>query len=390
MQVLYDSYKMRLELTTMRFVRSFHDEINWDNRLIGLLGAKGVGKSTLLLQHIKLTETQNESLYIQADDFYFSDHRLYDVARQFMSRGGKFLYIDEIHKYRGWSTEIKVIYDTMPQLKVVYSGSSILDLQRGGADLSRRAMQYTMTGLSFREYLNIRNGWNLAPATMDDVLAGKVDFPFDKGRPLQYFGDYLRTGYYPFFAESDYLPKLRQAIMVAVEYDIPHYAEMNITSAAKLKKLLYVLAQSVPFKPNYSELERDLGISRNTLPDYIDYLEKARLLSALRKSTIGKKVLRKIDKLYLDNPNIAYAITDTTPDIGNIRETVFLTWLKDRTNIVASPISDFEIDGKTFELGGRGKGKRQIMTAAEGYVVKDDIEYAYDNIIPLWMFGFVY
>ena len=374
----------------MDFFRPFHETINWDNRLIGLLGSKGVGKSTLLLQHIKKTHPINETLYVQADDFYFSTHRLFDFAYDFFAQGGKYLYIDEIHKYRNWSTEIKQIYDQLPLLHVVYSGSSLLDLERGAADLSRRTREYTMPGLSFREYLNLSLGWNLKTATLDEVLAGKIDFPYGEHRPLKYFKNYVQKGFYPFFNEPDYLPKLKQIIMTTVEDDIPRYAEMSIASREQLKKLMYVLAQSVPYKPNYSELERDLGIPRNSLPDYIAYLEKARLLSALRDKTSGNGVLRKIDKIYLDNPNMAYALSDMLPDSGNMRETLFITWMKDLYPLTASPISDFEINDMTFEVGGKKKGKKQIESATKGYVVKDDIEYAYQNIIPLWMFGFVY
>lgn len=374
----------------MDFFRPFHETINWDNRLIGLLGPKGVGKSTLLLQHIRKTHPLDEALYVQADDFYFTTHRLFDLAYDFFALGGKYLYIDEIHKYKNWSTEIKQIYDQLPLLHVVYSGSSLLDLEKGGADLSRRTREYRMPGLSFREYLNLSMGWNLKPATLDEVLAGKVDFPYKEHRPLKYFKTYMKTGFYPFFKELDYLPKLKRVVMTTVEEDIPRYAEMSVSSREQLKKLMYVLAQSVPYKPNYSELKRDLGIPRNSLPDYIAYLEKARLLSALREKSSGNSILRKIDKIYLDNPNMAFALSDTEPDLGNLRETLFIAWLKDLYPLTASSLSDFEIGERTFEVGGKKKGKKQIETATEGYIVKDDIEYAYQNIIPLWMFGFVY
>lgn len=390
MQNLIKTFRIQLEITPMDFFRSFHETINWDNRLIGLLGSKGVGKSTLLLQHIKKTHDIGESLYVQADDFYFTTHRLFDLAYAFFANGGKFLYVDEIHKYKGWSTEIKQIYDQLPLLHVVYSGSSLLDLEKGGADLSRRTREYKMPGLSFREYLNLSLGWSLKVATLDEVLAGKVDFPYGEHRPLKYIKKYMRKGYYPFFNEPDYLPKLKKVIMTTVEEDIPRYAEMSISSREQLKKLMYVLSQSVPYKPNYSELERDLSIPRNSLPDYIAYLEKARLLSALREKTKGNSVMRKIDKIYLDNPNMAYALSDSEPDLGNMRETIFLAWMKDLYPLTTSPISDFEMNGRTFELGGKKKGKKQIESATEGYIVKDDIEYAYQNIIPLWMFGFVY
>lgn len=390
METLYRTFHLQLEHTSTSFVRFLHDRIAWNSRLIAILGARGVGKTTLLLQHIKLYEKIDEVLFVTADDFYFTVHRLFDLAYQFFSNGGKRLYIDEIHKYKDWSRELKNIYDQIPGLSVVYTGSSVLDLEKGGADLSRRKVEYKLPGLSFREYVNLSQGWNLPPYSLDEILAGKVSFPFEKERPLKLFKEYLSTGYYPFFAETEYPLRLRSVISQMVESDIPVFAEMNIASSVKLKKLLYALAQSVPFKPNYAKLERDLEISRNTLPDYINYLEKAGILNLLRERAQGMKLLEKVEKIYLNNTNMAYILSDATPDIGNIRETAFFAWLRVEHFITSSPVSDFEIDGRTFEVGGKNKTQRQIKQAAEGYIVKDDIEHAYQNVIPLWMFGFVY
>lgn len=390
MQNLYRNFRLQLELTSTDFIRFLHDQIAWESRLIAIVGSRGVGKTTLLLQHIKKYENPEEVLYVTADDFYFTRHRLFDLAYQFYTQGGKKLFIDEIHKYKGWSTEIKNIYDQIPGLRIVYTGSSILDLEKGGADLSRRKVEYNLPGLSFREYINLTQGWQLSAYSLSDIIAGKVQFPYEKERPLKLFKNYLQAGYYPFFQETEYRMRLSSVVKLMVETDIPQFAEMNVASAFKLKKLLYALAQSVPFKPNYTRLERDLEISRNTLPDYLLYLEKAGLINLLREKASGMKVLEKIDKIYLNNTDIAYLLSDTTPDIGNVRETVFFAWMRVGHFITASPISDFEIDGRTFEVGGRNKKQAQIKKAAEGYIVKDDIEYAYRNEIPLWMFGFVY
>ena len=374
----------------MDYVRSFHDKINWKNRLIGLLGQKGVGKSTLLLQHIKNYDNLEETLYVQADDMYFAGHGLFETAYDFFKKGGKRLYIDEIHKYKGWSTEIKMIYDKLPLLSVVYSGSSLLALKKGSADLSRRTIEYTMPGLSFREYLNIANGWNLKTSSLADILKGKVDFPYGEHRPLKYFAEYCKKGYYPYFKEEDFLTKLKQAINETVEHDIPAYAEMPIASAVKLKKLMYVLDNSVPFKPNYSKLSRELEIGRNQLPEYIDYLEKARLLNGLKEKGASDSIIQKVEKLYLNNSNIAYAISDTKPDEGTVRETLFLTWMRETHNVTASKISDFEIEDITFEVGGKNKKGQQVKDADIAYLVKDGIEFVVGNSIPIWMFGFVY
>lgn len=391
METLYDSFRIMLDLTPMKYIRSFHDKINWNNRLIGLMGQKGVGKSTLLLQHIKKFNNINETLYVQADEIYFAGHSLYELALDFFKRGGKHLYIDEIHKYDRWSTEIKMIYDKLPLLNVVYSGSSLLALKKGNsADLSRRTIEYTMPGLSFREYLNIANDWNLQPSNLEEILKGNVDFPYGEHRPLKYYDEYCRKGYYPFFKEEDFNLRLKQAINETVEHDIPNYAGMSVASAIKLKKLMYVIANSVPFKPNYSKLSRELEISRNQLPDYISYIESSGIFNSLKEKGSSDAILHKIEKLYLNNSNIAYAISGSNPDKGNIRETMFLAWMRENHNVTSSKISDFEIDGMTFEVGGKNKTGRQVKEADVAFLVKDDIEYAFGNSIPIWMFGFVY
>ena len=390
MQALYEQFYQLLELTPMNFFREQIDQINWDVRILGILGQKGVGKSTLILQHIKQQGNVDKSLYIVADDIYFSAHTLLETARDFFARGGKYLYIDEIHKYQNWSREIKNIYDSLPLLHVVYSGSSMLDLKQGGADLSRRVIEYHLPVWSFREYLNLRCGWQLKTATLEEVLKGKVDFPYGAGRPLMYFDEYMKKGCYPFSLEPEFETRLRQVVNTTVELDIPKYAQMTIAATRKLKKFMYYISRSVPVKINYSDMARDLALDREDLPKYLEYLEKAELVSVLRMKANGDAILRKMDKLYLHNPNMSYVLSGEKPNDGNSRETIFLCWTKHLYDTLESPVSDFEIAGKTFEVGGRKKGKKQIQDATEGYVVKDNIEYVFDNQVPLWMFGFLY
>lgn len=390
MQILFEQFYQMLEHTPMNFLREQINTINWDCRILGILGQKGVGKSTLILQHIKLENKINESLYVQADDIYFSANTLIGLAKDFFARGGKYLYIDEIHKYENWSKEIKMMYDLLPLLKIVYSGSSMLDLKDGGADLSRRVVQYHMPVWSFREFLNLKMGWNLGISTLEEILKGVVDFPYGEHRPLKYFNEYMDKGCYPFSQEPEFETKLRQIINTTVELDIPKYAKLTIASTQKLKKLMYYLSQNVPIKINYSDMMRDMGLDRNELPRYLEYLEKAELVSILRMKTTGNAILRKMDKLYLHNPNISYVLSNNKADIGNARKTIFYCWTKIKYDTLESPVSDFEIEGKTFEIGGKKKGKKQIASVSEGYIVKDGIEYAYENQIPLWMFGFLY
>ena len=392
MENLYNTFRIKLSLTPMSYFRSFHDIINWNSRLICIMGQKGVGKSTLMLQHIKQYDNLDETLYVSADNMYFAGHTLYELAGTFFSHGGKRLYIDEIHKYKGWSTEIKNIYDDYPSLQVVYSGSSLLALKQGNkADLSRRSIPYEMPGLSFREFLNIRNGWNLKTSTLEEILQGKVDFPYGEHRPIKYYKEYCRIGFYPFFKEGDAEIRLQNAILANIEDDIPKYAEMTVAAAAKLKKLMYILAKSVPFKPSNETLGRDLSLSRNVVPDYIGYLETSGLFNALRDPGYSDTILGKIEKLYLGNSNIAYSLSeDGIINGGNMRETNFLAWTRQVCKPTSSKISDFEINGITFEVGGKNKKGQQIKEAQSGYLVKDDLEYASGHSIPIWMFGFLY
>jgi predicted AAA+ superfamily ATPase len=392
MENLYNTFRIKLSLTPMSYFRSFHDIINWNSRLICIMGQKGVGKSTLMLQHIKQYDNLDETLYVSADNMYFAGHTLYELAGTFFSHGGKRLYIDEIHKYKGWSTEIKNIYDDYPSLQVVYSGSSLLALKQGNkADLSRRSIPYEMPGLSFREFLNIRNGWNLKTSTLEEILQGKVDFPYGEHRPIKYYKEYCRIGFYPFFKEGDAEIRLQNAILANIEDDIPKYAEMTVAAAAKLKKLMYILAKSVPFKPSNETLGRDLSLSRNVVPDYIGYLETSGLFNALRDPGYSDTILGKIEKLYLGNSNIAYSLSeDGIINGGNMRETNFLAWTRQVCKPTSSKISDFEINGITFEVGGKNKKGQQIKEAQSGYLVKDNLEYASGHSIPIWMFGFLY
>ena len=392
MENLYNTFRIKLSLTPMSYFRSFHDIINWNSRLICIMGQKGVGKSTLMLQHIKQYDNLDETLYVSADNMYFAGHTLYELAGTFFSHGGKRLYIDEIHKYKGWSTEIKNIYDDYPSLQVVYSGSSLLALKQGNkADLSRRSIPYEMPGLSFREFLNIRNGWNLKTSTLEEILQGKVDFPYGEHRPIKYYKEYCRIGFYPFFKEGDAEIRLQNAILANIEDDIPKYAEMTVAAAAKLKKLMYILAKSVPFKPSNETLGRDLSLSRNVVPDYIGYLETSGLFNALRDPGYSDTILGKKEKLYLGNSNIAYSLSeDGIINGGNMRETNFLAWTRQVCKPTSSKISDFEINGITFEVGGKNKKGQQIKEAQSGYLVKDNLEYASGYSIPIWMFGFLY
>ncbi len=390
MEALFSRFQRLLSETNTDFLRYLHDKIIWTDRMIAIVGARGVGKTTMMLQRIKLHHNISDTLYVTADDMYFADHKLLDLAEQFVKMGGKYLFIDEIHRYASWSKELKLIYDYLPHLQVVFTGSSMLDIYRGTDDLSRRVQLYALHGMSFREYLNLRYHLQLQPLSLDDVLHHNVAFD-GVDYPLAAFKDYLNNGYYPFSREVGlYYERLRQIVQLILDVDIPQFANMNAATSQKLKQLLAIIAKSVPFKPNYSKIAAIMGVSRDVLPDYILYMERAGLVNRLFTATTGIRELGKVAKIYLNNTNLAYALGGSNTDIGNIRETFFFNQLSVKADVRESPVSDFLVDGFTFEIGGRKKGGKQIADTDNAYIVKDDIEFGFANTIPLHHFGMLY
>ena len=390
MEALFSRFQRLLSETNTDFLRYLHDKIIWTDRMIAIVGARGVGKTTMMLQRIKLHHNISDTLYVTADDMYFADHKLLDLAEQFVKMGGKYLFIDEIHRYANWSKELKLIYDYLPHLQVVFTGSSMLDIYRGTDDLSRRVQLYKLHGMSFREYLNLRYHLQLQPLSLDDVLHHNVAFD-GVDYPLAAFKDYLNNGYYPFSREVGlYHERLRQIVQLILDVDIPQFANMNAATSQKLKQLLAIIAKSVPFKPNYSKIAAIMGVSRDVLPDYILYMERAGLVNRLFTATTGIRELGKVAKIYLNNTNLAYALGGSNTDIGNIRETFFFNQLSVKADVRESPVSDFLVDGFTFEIGGRKKGGKQIADTDNAYIVKDDIEFGFANTIPLHHFGMLY
>jgi len=389
MDKLFEQSNKLISEIDLGFLRYMHDEINWQNRMIGLIGPRGVGKTTLVLQYIKQNLNINGALYVSAEDFYFVDNKITDLADKFVKYGGKYLFIDEIHKYKDWSKELKLIYDYHKELNIVFTGSSVLDIKKGVSDLSRRAIVYNMQGLSFREYLQLFHKIMIQTFTLEDILNHKVE-ALDLKRPLPLFEDYLKKGYYPFALEDDFETRLKQVINQTLEVDIPIFADMNVSTGRKLKQLLSIISKSVPFKPNMTKIAEILSASRNNIADYCLYIEEAGMIAQLRNNTEGIRGLGKVEKIYLDNPNLIYSLAQDNSNIGNIRETFFLNQMRVRHNVFVSNIGDFFIDNNVFEVGGKGKGQKQIKDAENGYIVKDDIEKGYLNTIPLWHFGLTY
>ena len=379
----------QLQQTISVFHRYMYGQVSWQTRMFGLVGPRGVGKSTMILQYIKEHRDSHKMFYASADHLYFSSHTLVELVDEFAKEGGEQIFIDEIHKYENWSRELKQIYDSHPDIKVGFTGSSVLDIYKGYADLSRRSPIFMMQGLSFREYLGLFHQIEVPTYTLKDIIEQKAKLP-GIDHPLPLFRDYLIRGYYPFATESSFELRLRQVINQTMEVDIPLYAKMNASTGRKLKKLLAVIAQSVPFKPVMDSIATIIGVSRNVLPDYFLYMEQAGMIGQLRDDTGGIRGIGKVEKVYLDNATIAYLLGGESTDIGNIRETFFYNQMRVTTDVISSRISDFEIDGKTFEVGGKRKGKKQISSASDGYVVRDDIEFGSGNILPLWAFGLAY
>lgn len=389
MKILYQKFETLLQNTSTDFKRYLYRNVAWDSRMIGIVGARGVGKTTMILQYIKENLDSKKALYVSADDMFFAENRLFDLADSFNKSAGEYLFVDEIHKYENWSKELKNIYDSFPGLKIVFTGSSILDILKGSSDLSRRAIIYKLHGLSFREYLGLFHNYNVDAYTLEQIVNNEVRLT-DIAHPLPLFNDYLRRGYYPYGLENEMDLRLGQIIVQTLEVDIPQYANLNVGTSRKLKRLLSIIAESVPFKPNFSKISEIIGVSRNSLDDYFSYMEKAGLISQLRTETTGVRGLGKVDKVYLDNPNIIFNLVGEKSNIGNVRETFFFNQMRLKNEVKSSAKSDFVIDKYTFEVGGKNKQQSQIAKNGESFVVKDDIEFGYLNVIPLWAFGLNY
>lgn len=398
MEALFAKSALILKNQQVKLIRSAMERINWKDRLIGLMGARGTGKTTLILQQARLQKLEvQQVLYLSMDDIYFAENNLSDVIEKFRTQGGKFILVDEVHKYPNWAREIKNAYDFYPDLQIVFTGSSIVDMLRQDVDLSRRAVRYFLPGLSFREYLQFTGLADFPVLELNNLLNNHTAISLDvsgKVKPLLHFNDYLKYGYYPFFTENiqTYPLRLQQLVNMSIENDLQFIEGFDPQNTRKIFQLLYILSVNVPFKPNISHLSEKIGISRNTLLLYLHYLEKAKLINML--STAGKSVsiLQKPDKLYLENTNLQYALGAAQVNKGTLRESFFLNQLLNSEHLVVLPKSgDFLIDHKyTFEVGGRKKKTAQIKDIANAYIVADDMETGALDKIPLWLFGFLY
>lgn len=382
--------------TDTSFIRDFINTIDWHDRLIGIKGARGVGKTTLLLQYIKRNLPISQTLYVSLDNIYFSSNLLVDLADEFVKTGGEFLILDEVHRYSNWSVEIKNIYDTHKNLKVIFTGSSILHIDYRKADLSRRAVFYEMPGFSLREYINIKTDNAFGAVSFEDILIGHQQLSMNVTKnikPIALYNDYNKIGYYPFFLENEatYHKKIEEIINVVMEIDIPQSFEISLQSIEKMKKLLYIISSSTPFKPNIVKLSEKIGATRNTIKNYLHYLERAKIIQLLQSDTKGVSIMQKPEKIYLHHPNLMYAFASEKSNIGTIRETFFYNQVGASENLTSSKRADFIVNDKyTIEVGGKNKDKSQISGIENAIIALDNIEHGFGNKIPLWLFGFLY
>ena len=398
MEQLQAQHLRLLSHMDMQHQRSLMDEINWNARLIGIRGARGVGKTTIMLQHIKETYGLNPTaaLYASLDHLYFSRHSLLDLAEEFYNQGGQCLYLDEVHKYEGWSREIKNIYDGFPELKVVFTGSSLLNILNAEADLSRRCVSYDMQGLSFREYLLFKEGLSFPAIALEDILTHPLEAAktvLAECRPLQHFLKYLQEGYYPFFLQQDidYLTQVQKVVSLILEIELPQLRQVDVGNVRKLRSLLAILSSGVPFAVDISKMAQMAELNRNTILAYLSHLHRAKLINLLYSDKMNLKRMQKPDKIYVENTNLLLALALSQVEVGTQRETFLVNQLAYKHQVEYGKQADFLIDRKyTIEVGGQNKDGKQIAGTPNAFIAADGIEYAFGNKLPLWLFGFLY
>lgn len=398
MQQLFSTFYQQLNRVPVDFTRYLYNEIHWQNRLIAIIGSRGTGKTTMLLQYIKLNYQpySAEVLYASLDNLWFATHSLLYLADEFAKQGGKFLYLDEVHNYMGWSREIKNIYDSHPDMKIVFTGSSLLEVYKGEADLSRRAVTYQLYGLSFREFLEYEYGIKHESVSVDDIMVNHAKLAIaivDKIKPLVAFNEYIRYGYFPYYKEDKELYNLRllTTLNTIIEVDLPATERIDYYSVVKIKKLFGVLASLAPFTPNVSQLSHDIETTRVSLLNYLYYLDKAQAIMLLSKEPFGIKQMSKPDKIYIGNTNYAFALGGEQTNIGSVRESFFMNQVRVKHSVAFSNAVDFKVSDKyNVEIGGKNKTKKQIAGLDNAFTVLDNIEVGNGNQIPLWLFGLTY
>ena len=393
---IVDSFYMKLATTSLKFKRYLYDKINWETRLIGIKGARGVGKTTLMLQHIKEHFPKaNETLYVSLDNLWFKTHTLEELVAYEYAHGVTHLFLDEVHKYPDWSITIKNLYDTYNDLYIVYTGSSMLEIDHSKVDLSRRQTLYTLRGLSLREYMEFEGVLTTTPITLNDLLERHIEIAFDlfqQTKVLKHFSKYLESGYYPFYkdAKKDYLIQLAEVANLVIDTDLPAVEEVTYGTVQKTKTLLMLIAQNLPLMPNINKLTVQLETGRDLCLKMLYALDRAELILLLTQKIKDYKHMIAPEKIYLNNTNLMKAIAPVT-DIGTIRETFFANQVSSVADITMPKKGDFMLDGKwLFEVGGQSKTFDQIANIPNSFLAIDETEVGIGNKIPLWMFGLLY
>jgi predicted AAA+ superfamily ATPase len=397
MQTLLERSDFTILSTQYPYQRDALGAINWEWRMNGIMGARGVGKTTLLLQRLKQYKSLgHEVLYARLDDLYFTENKVYELAETYRRNGGEYLYLDEVHKYPDWARELKNIYDNMPGLKIVFSGSSIVELRKQDIDLSRRALLYEMPGLSFREYLVMAGISNPQAYKLEEILENHQEIAAAtvvKIPALKHFKNYLKTGYFPYFLEThrDYMITLEQVIRTVIEVDLQVMENFDVAKSRQVLTLLRIIAASAPFKPNIAKISEKTGLHRQTILQYLTYLEKAKIIRLLNRPDKYISRLQKPDKVFLDNPNLFHALNPGQVNVGSLRETFTLNQLTVRHQVFLHEWADFLVDGRyILEIGGKNKDTSQNRDLRDVYFFVDDIEIGNRNVIPLWLLGFLY
>lgn len=397
MEKLLELSSKRLKSTPDAFSRYLINEVDWHDNLISIVGCRGSGKTTLMLQHLKKTYgIGSKALYISLDNIYFTKHLLTDFADSFVKHGGKALYIDEVHKYPNWSIELKNLYDHYPELKIVFSGSSMLELYKGHGDLSRRLSSYILPPQSLREFIELEYNMKIPIVSLPDILEHHAEICHtitESIKPIGYFDEYLKYGAFPFFRDnkSKYNERLLNTINMILDYDLSSIVTIDYIHIIKLKMLLKIISDLVPYKPNISKLASQIEIDRKTVLKYLDILHRAGLIYMLTSANKSDSIFTKPEKVFLGSPNFMFALSEGTPKTGTLRETFFCQQLSVKHKVNQAYKSDFLVDNKfTFEIGGKNKSSKQIEGIPDSYIASANIEYGYSNHIPLWLFGFLY
>jgi predicted AAA+ superfamily ATPase len=395
LETLTKRYNQIQKLQSHNYQRYFSNIVDFNDKMVGILGSRGVGKTTFILQYLKALELPRyKKLYFSADSITLANYSLYEIAEEFSRVGGEVLAIDEIHKYKNFERELKEMYDFL-DLKIIFSGSSALQLEHKKADLSRRAVLYRVHGLSFREFLELKLDKRFSTYTLDEITHNHIDIAYgvtEEIKPFEYFKEYLRHGYFPYYFENpnSYGQKLEETVNSVIESDLPIIFNIEPQNIQKLKQLISLLCSSNPYELNLTNLSKKISINRTTLYQYIYYLNMGNLLYSLKANSKGDTIFTKPSKLYLDNPNLSHYYCQNSV-VGTVREQFFVNMLRINHQLRYPTKGDFLIDEiYTFEVGGKNKDFKQIANIQNSFVVADDIEIGFGNMIPLWLFGFLY